>query len=76
MVNMKTTVLERPKPDYGDETEFLTRDQLMKLLKISKWRITQAMKDPADPMPHIQRGRTLRFPKRACIAWFQGGAVA
>lgn len=65
---MKT--LDRQLVQYGDEVEFLTRQQLMKLFNISKWRTEVACKDETDPIPHVKRGNTLRFPKQACIAWF------
>jgi phage terminase Nu1 subunit (DNA packaging protein) len=53
--------------DLFDEDEFLTRPELMKLLKVSRTWTKDAQK---NGIPFIKNRGTLRFPKRACLEWF------
>lgn len=70
---MTTQTLEKPKPaPYGDETEFLTRKQLMALLNVGKSWTDEALKGD-NPIPSIRRGKTRRYPKQAALRWFNTG---
>ncbi|MFE5334152.1 hypothetical protein ACFRCG_47940 [Embleya sp. NPDC056575] len=53
--------------DLFEEDEFLTRPELMDLLKVSRTWTKDAQK---NGIPFIKKRGTLRFPKRACLKWF------